>query len=58
MRKEEKYQASRFLLATPLLDENYAAKAHFPVAWSYDNQGQEQQAIEHYVCLCKGGFLR
>ena len=54
LRKEEKYQESRDLLATLLIDENYAAKAHLQIAWSYDNQGKEQQAIEHYLLSLLG----
>ncbi|OEF94708.1 tetratricopeptide repeat protein [Vibrio splendidus] len=54
LRKEEKYQESRGLLATLLIDENYAAKAHLQIAWSYDNQGKEQQAIEHYLLSLLG----
>ncbi|MBJ2146778.1 tetratricopeptide repeat protein [Vibrio sp. IB15] len=54
LRKEQKYQESRDLLATLLSDENYAAKAHLQIAWSYDNQSQEQQAIEHYVLSLQG----
>ncbi|MFA0313523.1 hypothetical protein BH581_23115 [Vibrio splendidus] len=54
LRKEEKYQESRDLLATLLSDKSYAAKAHLQIAWSYDNQGKEQQAIEHYVLSLSG----
>lgn len=54
LRKEQKYQESRDLLATLLSDENFAAKAHLQIAWSYDNQGKEQQAIEHYVLSLQG----
>lgn len=54
LRKEQKYQESRDLLATLLSDKNFAAKAHLQIAWSYDNQGKEQQAIEHYVLSLQG----
>lgn len=54
LRKEQKYQESRDLLATLLSDEKFAAKAHLQIAWSYDNQGREQQAIEHYVLSLQG----
>ena len=56
LRKEEKYQESRDLLATLLSDKSYAAKAHLQIAWSYDNQGKEQQAIEHYVLSLSGAL--
>jgi len=44
LRKEAKYQESRTLLKTLLKNENYAAKAHLHIAWSYDNEGKEQEA--------------
>jgi len=53
LRKQANYQASRDLLITLLSDRQYAAKAHLHIAWSYDNEGKEQQAIEHYLAsLC------
>ncbi|MCG9640907.1 tetratricopeptide repeat protein [Vibrio sp. Isolate34] len=54
LRKEAKYQESRDLLATLLDDQKYAAKAHLQIAWSYDNQGKEQEAIEHYLLSLLG----
>ena len=54
LRKEAKYQESRDLLATLLDNDKYAAKAHLQIAWSYDNQGKEQQAIEHYLLSLLG----
>lgn len=54
LRKEAKYQESRVLLATLLNDEHYAAKAHLHIAWSYDNEGKEQQAVGHYLSSLSG----
>ncbi|NOI66884.1 tetratricopeptide repeat protein [Vibrio sp. 99-8-1] len=54
LRKEEKYQESRALLTTLLDDNSYAAIAHLHIAWSYDNEGKEQKAIEHYLSSLSG----
>ncbi|MGR6838038.1 tetratricopeptide repeat protein [Aliivibrio wodanis] len=54
LRKEAKYQESRTLLKTLLKNENYAAKALLHIAWSYDNEGKEQEAIEHYLLSLTG----
>ncbi|MDH5881230.1 hypothetical protein L8S15_19270 [Vibrio sp. S/42/10] len=43
------YQESRDLLATLLTDENYAAKAHLQIAWSYDNQGKSNRRYRCYL---------
>ncbi|GHX14204.1 tetratricopeptide repeat protein [Vibrio cholerae] len=48
LRKEAKFQESRDLLATLLNDESYAAKAHLQIAWSYDNEGREQEALGYF----------
>ncbi|ELI6425502.1 tetratricopeptide repeat protein [Vibrio harveyi] len=54
LRKEAKYQASRALLTTLLDDEHCAAKAHLQIAWSYDNEGKEREAIGHYLSALSG----
>ncbi|EGR1860777.1 tetratricopeptide repeat protein [Vibrio cholerae] len=54
LRKEAKFQESRDLLATLLNDESYAAKAHLQIAWSYDNEGREQEAVGHYLSSLSG----
>ncbi|EPP5812127.1 TPA: tol-pal system YbgF family protein [Vibrio vulnificus] len=54
LRKENKYQESRALLKTLLNDETYSAKAHLQIAWSYDNEGKEQEAITHYLSSLSG----
>ena len=53
-RKQDKYQESRALLKTLLNDETYSAKAHLQIAWSYDNEGKEQEAITHYQSSLSG----
>lgn len=54
LRKASNYQESRSLLTTLLGDDNYAAKAHLHIAWSYDNEGKEQEAIKHYTASLEG----
>ncbi|MGD8232507.1 tetratricopeptide repeat protein [Vibrio sp. TRT 1302] len=54
LRKQGNYQASRDLLTTLLGDNQYAAKAHLHIAWSFDNEGKEQQAIDHYLASLSG----
>lgn len=48
LRRNGQYQASREVLQ-PLLDnDEYQAKAHLHMAWSYDNEGKEEEAIQYY----------
>ena len=54
LRKEAKHQESRALLTTLLNNENYSAKAHLQIAWSYDNEGNEREAIAHYLSSLSG----
>lgn len=54
LRQSEKYRESRALLGTLLSDESYAAKAHLQIAWAYDNEGKEQDAITHYLASLSG----
>ncbi|MFM2598245.1 tetratricopeptide repeat protein [Vibrio fortis] len=56
LRKESKYHESRALLKTLLNDETFAAKAHLQIAWSYDNEGKEQKAVEHYLSSLSGSL--
>ena len=53
-RKSGKYEESRELLTTLLSIEAYEAKAHLHIAWSYDNEGKEQEAIFHYESALSG----
>ncbi|MZI96163.1 tetratricopeptide repeat protein [Vibrio sp. CAIM 722] len=54
LRKETKYHESRALLKTLLNDDTYSARAHLQIAWSYDNEGKEQEAITHYLSSLSG----
>ncbi|GAB2647968.1 tetratricopeptide repeat protein [Vibrio panuliri] len=54
LRKEAKYQESRALLTALLDNESYYAKAHLQIAWSYDNEGKEQEAVNHYLSSLSG----
>ena len=54
LRKEAKYQEARSLLQTLLIDETYSAKAYLQMAWSYDNEGKEKEAITHYLLSLSG----
>lgn len=54
LRQQEKFQELRELLAPVLSDEVYSAKAHLQIAWSYDNEGKERDAIKHYLSSLAG----
>ena len=54
LRKLGEYSASRDLLADFLSNPEFAAKAHLQIAWSYDNEGKERTAIEHYESALDG----
>ncbi|WP_404936191.1 tetratricopeptide repeat protein [Pseudoalteromonas sp. SR44-5] len=54
MAKRGKHHESIALLETLLDNETYSAKAHLQIAWSYDNQGKEKEAVEHYLTSLTG----
>ncbi|MFA0551483.1 tetratricopeptide repeat protein [Vibrio lentus] len=54
LRQDAKYHESRALLETLLTNSHYAAKAHLQIAWSYDNEGKELEAIDHYLLSLSG----
>lgn len=54
LRKEAKYDESRALLTQLLDTKSYSAKAHLHIAWSYDKQGKEQEAMTHYLSSLSG----
>ncbi|AQM66605.1 Tetratrico peptide repeat protein [Vibrio campbellii] len=54
LRKTEKHHESRALLKTLLNEKAYTAKAHLQIAWSYDNEGKEHDAVTHYQLSLKG----
>ncbi|USD67690.1 tetratricopeptide repeat protein [Vibrio sp. SCSIO 43136] len=49
LRKQQRHPESRTLLSGLLEDNDYAARAHLHIAWSYDNEGCEREAIAHYL---------
>ncbi|SEF45043.1 tetratricopeptide repeat protein [Vibrio hangzhouensis] len=54
LRKQEKFSESRALLE-PLLDsEHFAAQANLHIAWSFDNEGRESDAVPHYKSALLG----
>jgi len=54
LRNEAQYQASRDILENVLLDYTYRAAGHLHMAWSYDKEGNEKEAIIHYIAALKG----
>ncbi|CAM3701769.1 Tetratrico peptide repeat protein [Vibrio aerogenes CECT 7868] len=56
LRKNGKHQASRDLLTQLLNDNGYSGKAHLHIAWSYDNEGREREAIAHYRSSLSGNL--
>lgn len=56
LRKEGRYDESRKLLALLLSEREYAARAHLHIAWSYDKEGNEQEAISHYLSALNGSL--
>lgn len=58
LRKSGQYLESRERLATLLDDERYAGSAHLQIAWSYDNEGKEQEAVDHYLLSLSGILSR
>jgi tetratricopeptide (TPR) repeat protein len=56
LRKEGKYDESRALLENLLDDVAYKAQAHLQMAWAYDKEGKEQQAIAHYKSALSGSL--
>ena len=54
LRKSGKYKESRAILSDLLSDAQFGAQAHLHMAWSYDNEGKEQQAVPHYESALLG----
>ncbi|MBJ7555520.1 tetratricopeptide repeat protein [Marinomonas spartinae] len=54
LRQSGQYDDSRRRLNTLLYDEDWKAKAHLQIAWSYDNEGREHEAIVHYESALSG----
>lgn len=54
LRRKGKFDECRSLLKSLLKEEAYSSKAHLQIAWSYDNEGKEQEAIKHYKSALLG----
>lgn len=54
LRQQGHYDESRLLLRGLLDQPAYAPSAHLQIAWCYDNQGREQEAIPHYQAALSG----
>ncbi|KDM91709.1 tetratricopeptide repeat protein [Photobacterium galatheae] len=54
LRKSGQYEASRKLLFSLLSNHEYQAKACLQIAWAYDNEGKEQEAITYYESALTG----
>ncbi|MGB2521621.1 hypothetical protein AYI83_19140 [Shewanella algae] len=56
LREQGKFSESRMLLI-PLIDiDEVKARAHLHIAWSYDNQGYESDAVVHYEAALSIGL--
>ncbi|UTM56024.1 tetratricopeptide repeat protein [Photobacterium sp. CCB-ST2H9] len=55
LRWEGEHLASRALLFTLVENQSpYAPQAHLHIAWSYDNEGKEKEAVLHYELALAG----
>jgi len=58
LRRKGRYADSRLLLEDLLNDQNSSSLAHLHIAWSYDNEGLEQQAVAHYEASLSGNLSK
>jgi len=56
LRKQGKPEESRLILSQLLSDQSYAARANLHIAWSYDCEGKETEAIPYYKDSLKGNL--
>ncbi|HAE39916.1 MAG TPA: hypothetical protein DCG57_15005 [Candidatus Riflebacteria bacterium] len=54
LRKQGKPEESRLILSQLLSDQSYAARANLHIAWSYDCEGKETEAVPYYKESLKG----
>ncbi|ELA7191260.1 MULTISPECIES: tetratricopeptide repeat protein [unclassified Vibrio] len=54
LRQKGHHKESRKQLRLLLDDKKYQGKAHLHIAWSYDNEGKEVEAIDHYLTSLSG----
>lgn len=58
LRREGRYADSRSLLESLLDDRRTSSLAHLHIAWSFDNEGLEQQAVDHYKASLSGDLSK
>lgn len=54
LRRSQMHEESRALLSDLLLDPALKSQAHLNIAWSFDSEGKENEAIPHYKECLKG----
>ncbi|EHW0654665.1 tetratricopeptide repeat protein [Vibrio parahaemolyticus] len=54
LRNNGDFEGSRKLLTRLLSNEDIAPQARLHIAWSYDNQGLESEAVQHYNAALAG----
>lgn len=57
LRKSGQCQESRKLLFSLLSNKDWMAQAHLQIAWSFDVEGRELDAVFHYQSALTGGLL-
>ena len=54
LRRSDAYDEARALLSTLLDKPEYSGKAHLYIAFTFDNEGKEEEAIIHYETALAG----
>ena len=54
LRKQGQFEVSRNVLHALIDAKQDIAQAHLHIAWSYDSQGSEREAVEHYELALSG----
>ena len=54
LRNKGEHARSRETLTALLSSPDFSAKAHLQIAWSFDNEGKELNAIKHYEAAING----
>jgi len=57
LRREGRHTDSRALLIPLLDDPEWVSLANLHIAWSFDNEGLEAQAVSHYQAALAGGLF-
>ncbi len=58
LRRDDKHEESRLVLNQLLSDPINKSKAHLNIAWSYDSEGKEEEAVPHYKESLKGDLSK